>query len=74
MVADENCPVPGIPKATAEKMGAGKLKTEVPKNSRPGIYPYCRADLDAGKFSSAFHGWRPVKSVSQSVSRKIDCS
>jgi thiol-disulfide isomerase/thioredoxin len=71
MVADEMSGA-GIPKATAEKMGAGKLKTEVPKFAGPEYIHIVVAGSDAGKFSSAFHGWATGEIGSQSVSRKVD--
>ena len=71
MVADEMSGA-GIPLATAEKMGAAKLKTEVPKFAGPEYIHIVVAGSDAGKFSSAFHGWATGEIGSQSVSRKID--
>jgi peroxiredoxin len=62
----------GIPKATAEKMGADKLKTSAPKFAGEEYIHIVVAGSDAGKFSSAFHGWATGEIGSQSVSRKID--
>ena len=62
----------GIPKATAEKMGADKLRASAPKFAGEEYIHIVVAGSDAGKFSSAFHGWATGEIGSQSVSRKID--
>ena len=62
----------GIPKATAEKMGAEKLRASAPKFAGEEYIHIVVAGSDAGKFSSAFHGWATGEIGSQSVSRKID--
>lgn len=62
----------GIPKAIAEKMGADKLKASAPKFAGEEYIHIVVAGSDAGKFSSAFHGWATGEIGSQSVSRKID--
>ena len=62
----------GIPKATAEKMGPDKLKASAPKFAGDEYIHIVVAGSDAGKFSSAFHGWATGEIGSQSVSRKID--
>ena len=71
MVANEDSGA-GIPVATAEKMGTDKLKTRVPKFASKDNIHIVVAGSDAGKFSSAFHGWAPGEIGSQSVSRKIE--
>lgn len=62
----------GIPHAVAGKMGAEKLKGEVPKFAGDEYIHIVVAGSDAGKFSSAFHGWATGDIGSRSVSRKID--
>lgn len=62
----------GIPRSAAEKMGAEKLKTLAPKFAGEEYIHIVVAGSDAGKFSSAFHGWATGEIGSQSVSRKID--
>ena len=71
MVASETSGA-GIPKASAEKMGAEKLAVKVPKFAGAEYIHIVVAGSDAGKFSSAFHGWATGEIGSQSVSRKID--
>ena len=62
----------GISKATAEKLGPEKLKIAAPKFAGDEYIHIVVAGSDAGKFSSAFHGWATGEIGSQSVSRKID--
>lgn len=71
MVAD---PVSGagIPAAIAEKMGAERLAALAPKFAGEQYIHIVVAGSDAGKFSSAFHGWATGEIGSQSVSRRVD--
>jgi hypothetical protein len=62
----------GMSKATAEKLGPDKLKARAPKFAGDAYIHIVVAGSDAGKFSSAFHGWATGEIGSQSVSRKID--
>jgi hypothetical protein len=62
----------GIPRSSAEKMGPGRLEVRVPKFAGEEYIHIVVAGSDAGKFSSAFHGWATGEIGSQSVSRKID--
>jgi len=71
MVADDTSGA-GIPKAMAEKMGSEKLATSVPKFAGHDYIHIVVAGSDAGKFSSAFHGWATGEIGSQSVSRLIE--
>ncbi len=71
MVADEQSGA-GIPREKAEKMGAEALATSVPKFASTDFIHIVVAGSDAGKFSSAFHGWATGAVGSVSVSKKID--
>lgn len=71
MVAGETSGA-GIPKAIADRMGPDKLAARVPKFASSDYIHIVVAGSDAGKFSSAFHGWATGEIGSQSVSRKID--
>jgi peroxiredoxin len=71
MVANETSGA-GISKAMAEKLGPEKLEVAVPKFAGEEYIHIVVAGSDAGKFSSAFHGWATGEIGSQSVSRKID--
>lgn len=71
MVQDESSGA-GIPKETAENMGAEALAKLVPKFAGTEYIHIVVAGSDAGKFSSAFHGWATGAVGSVSVSKKID--
>ena len=62
----------GIPPETAEKMGAEALAKWVPKFASDDYIHIVVAGSDAGKFSSAFHGWATGEVGSIAVSKKID--
>jgi peroxiredoxin len=62
----------GIPPETAEKMGAEALAKWVPKFASDNYIHIVVAGSDAGKFSSAFHGWATGEVGSIAVSKKID--
>ncbi len=62
----------GIPAAVAEKMGPERLSVPAPKFAGSQYIHIVVAGSDAGKFSSAFHGWATGEIGSQSVSRRID--
>ena len=62
----------GIPAARAAEMDAAMLDTPVPKFAGDQYIHIVVAGSDAGKFSSAFHGWATGKIGSVSVSKKID--
>jgi peroxiredoxin len=71
MVQDANSGA-GIPPETAAKMGADALATAVPKFASTDFIHIVVAGSDAGKFSSAFHGWATGEVGSIAVSKKID--
>ncbi len=71
MVQDENSGA-GIPKDAAEKMGPEALAKRVPKFAGTEFIHIVVAGSDAGKFSSAFHGWATGAVGSVSVSKKIN--
>lgn len=71
MVANETSGA-GILPETAREMGADKLAQLVPKFAGPEFIHIVVAGGEAGKFSSAFHGWSTGAVGSLSVSRKID--
>lgn len=71
MVADETSGA-GIPQETAEEMGPEALAQSVPKFASTDYIHIVVAGSDAGKFSSAFHGWATGEVGSVSVSKKID--
>lgn len=71
MVADETSGA-GISPDVAETMGAAALARPVPKFASTEYIHIVVAGSDAGKFSSAFHGWVTGETGSVSVSRKID--
>lgn len=73
MVADEQSGA-GIPREKAKEMGAEALATSVPKFASTDFIHIVVAGSDAGKFSSAFHGWATGAVGSVSVSKKIDLS
>ncbi len=62
----------GIPPETAKEMGPEALKKSVPKFAGKEYIHIVVAGSDAGKFSSAFHGWSTGAVGSISVSKKID--
>ena len=62
----------GIPVADAEKMGPEKLAQLAPKFASKDFIHIVVAGGEAGKFSSAFHGWATGEVGSISVSRKIE--
>jgi hypothetical protein len=53
-------------------LGPEKLKIAAPKFAGHEYIHIVVAGSDAGKFSSAFHGWATGEIGSQSVSRKIN--
>ncbi|MEL7546131.1 MAG: redoxin domain-containing protein [Pseudomonadota bacterium] len=71
MVADERSGA-GIPTAKAAELEPAMLEKSVPKFAGEQYIHIVVAGSDAGKFSSAFHGWATGKIGSVSVSRKID--
>ena len=62
----------GISPEAAEKMGPEAMAGSVPKFASTDFIHMVVAGSDAGKFSSAFHGWATGAVGSQSVSKKID--
>lgn len=62
----------GISQAAAEAMGPEALGRSVPKFASTDYIHIVVAGSDAGKFSSAFHGWATGAVGSISVSKKID--
>lgn len=62
----------GISPEAAEKMGGEVMAGSVPKFASTDFIHIVVAGSDAGKFSSAFHGWATGAVGSQSVSKKID--
>ncbi|APE43874.1 thiol-disulfide oxidoreductase [Sulfitobacter alexandrii] len=71
MVADANSGA-GIPPEAAAQMDAAALDRLAPKFAGKEFIHIVVAGSDAGKFSSAFHGWATGEVGSISVSRKID--
>ena len=71
MLVDENSGA-GISAAAAEAMGPEAMARSVPKFAGKEFIHIVVAGSDAGKFSSAFHGWATGAVGSQSVSKKID--
>jgi hypothetical protein len=71
MVADARSGA-GLPADKAAAMDAEKLASPVPKFAGEQYIHLVVAGSDAGKFSSAFHGWATGEIGSVSVSRKID--
>ncbi len=71
MVADDQSGA-GISPAQAEQMGPEALARPVPKFAGEEFIHLVVAGSDAGKFSSAFHGWVTGENGSVSVSKKID--
>jgi peroxiredoxin len=71
MVADENSGA-GISKDAAKEMGAEALAQRLPKFAGTEFIHIVVAGSEAGKFSSAFHGWATGAIGSVSVSKKID--
>ncbi len=71
MVADDFCGA-GIAPEVAAGMSPEALAREVPKFAGPEFIHLVVAGGEAGKFSSAFHGWATGAVGSQSVSTKID--
>jgi hypothetical protein len=62
----------GISAEAAEKMGPEVMAGSVPKFASTDFIHVVVAGSDAGKFSSAFHGWATGAVGSASVSKKID--
>ena len=62
----------GMSPETAAQMGPEALARKVPKFAGTEYIHIVVAGGEAGKFSSAFHGWATGAVGSQSVSRKID--
>lgn len=71
MLADEKSGA-GISAEAAEKMGPEAMAKSVPKFANTDFIHIVVAGSDAGKFSSAFHGWATGAVGSVSVSKKID--
>ena len=71
MVADDVSGA-GMTRDAAAKLSAEKLDKVVPKFASTDYIHMVVAGSDAGKFSSAFHGWVTGAMGSQSVSRKIE--
>lgn len=71
MLADDKSGA-GISPAAAEAMGPEAMARSVPKFAGKDFIHVVVAGSDAGKFSSAFHGWATGAVGSQSVSKKID--
>lgn len=62
----------GMTRTAAAKLSDEQLNNPVPKFAKPDHIHIVVAGSDAGKFSSAFHGWVTGPMGSQSVSRKIE--
>ncbi len=62
----------GISEAAARDMGPEAMARSVPKFASTDFIHIVVAGSDAGKFSSAFHGWATGAVGSVSVSKKID--
>ncbi|MCR9080365.1 MAG: TlpA family protein disulfide reductase [Hyphomonadaceae bacterium] len=71
MVADEVSGA-GMTRAAAAKLDDAQLDNLVPKFAKREHIHIVVAGSDAGKFSSAYHGWVTGPMGSQSVSRKIE--
>jgi peroxiredoxin len=71
MLADEHSGA-GISAADAAAMGPERMAGAAPKFADTKFIHIVVAGSDAGKFSSAFHGWVTGETGSQSVSKKID--
>ncbi|MEL6826605.1 MAG: TlpA family protein disulfide reductase, partial [Pseudomonadota bacterium] len=71
MVADDVSGA-GMTRAAAANLDDEQLDNRVPKFAKPDHIHIVVAGSDAGKFSSAFHGWVTGPMGSQSVSRKIE--
>jgi thiol-disulfide isomerase/thioredoxin len=71
MVADEVSGA-GMTRAAAANLSDEQLDNLVPKFAKPEHIHMVVAGSDAGKFSSAYHGWVTGPMGSQSVSRKIE--
>lgn len=71
MVMDDDCGA-GIPAATAAAMSDAALDAPAPKFASRDYIHMVVAGSEAGKFSSAFHGWATGATGSISVSKKID--
>ena len=62
----------GMTRAAASKLTDEQLDRDVPKFANKDYIHIVVAGSDAGKFSTAFHGWATGAIGSQSVSRKIE--
>lgn len=62
----------GMTRAAAANLSDEQLDNLVPKFAKPEHIHMVVAGSDAGKFSSAYHGWVTGPMGSQSVSRKIE--
>jgi hypothetical protein len=62
----------GMTRAAAANLDEDQLDRLVPKFAKPDHIHIVVAGSDAGKFSSAYHGWVTGPMGSQSVSRKIE--
>ncbi|MEO1321831.1 MAG: TlpA family protein disulfide reductase [Pseudomonadota bacterium] len=62
----------GMTRAAAAKLSQDQLNKPVPKFAKPEYIHMVVAGADAGKFSSAYHGWVTGAMGSQVVSRKIE--
>jgi peroxiredoxin len=71
MVADDVSGA-GMTRAAAAKLSDEQLDNRVPKFAKREHIHMVVAGSDAGKFSSAFHGWVTGPMGSQAVSRKIE--
>ncbi|MEP4195513.1 MAG: redoxin domain-containing protein [Aliishimia sp.] len=71
MLIDENCGA-GISQDMADKLGPEAMAGSVAKFASTDFIHILVAGSDAGKFSSAFHGWATGAVGSASVSKKID--
>ncbi|MEM6962232.1 MAG: TlpA family protein disulfide reductase [Myxococcota bacterium] len=71
MVADDRSGA-GLPADKAAAMDKAALARQVPKFASDEYIHLVVAGSDAGKFSSAFHGWATGEIGSVSVSRKIE--
>ena len=71
MVADDVSGA-GMTRDAAAKLSDEQLNNRVPKFAKREHIHMVVAGSDAGKFSSAFHGWVTGPMGSQAVSRKIE--
>ncbi|MEE2929823.1 MAG: TlpA family protein disulfide reductase, partial [Pseudomonadota bacterium] len=71
MIADDVSGA-GMTRAAASKLSEEQLDNRVPKFAKREHIHMVVAGSDAGKFSSAFHGWVTGPMGSQAVSRKIE--